>query len=120
MAYLHVGECVNEAGGHFGELVCSSDLNIAGPHYDGPFVESSERRSLKTFNLYLNGGFERGSTNFIDESQSLLYDNTTGMFKAEQNKVLQKVIPEGGMVLIFNHHILHEGVQDLLSILTLN
>lgn len=94
--------CKYEVGGHF------------GPHFDGPFIESTEKRSLKTFNMYLNGGFEGGTTNFIDESQTLHRDQTTGKFRAEEDKILNRVVPEEGMVLIFNHHILHEGVRPRL------
>jgi hypothetical protein len=51
--------CRYRAGGHF------------APHFDGYFVENSRERSLQTFMLYLNGDFEGGSTNFVDENQTL-------------------------------------------------
>ena len=51
-------------GGHF------------APHFDGYFARSTQERSLQTFMLYLNGNFEGGSTNFVDEKQTLfmVYD----------------------------------------------
>ena len=83
-------------GGHF------------GPHFDGPYIKDTNNRSLKTLNIYLNGDFEGGTTNFIKEDQ-MLYKDQTGIFKAQQENILCKIKPEGGMALIFNHHILHEG-----------
>jgi len=46
-------------GGHF------------GPHFDGPFVADNNNRSLKTLNIYLNGDFEGGTTNLVNEGQML-------------------------------------------------
>lgn len=46
-------------GGHF------------APHFDGPYVQDQNVRSLQTFMLYLNGDFEGGSTNFVDKKQTL-------------------------------------------------
>ena len=46
-------------GGHF------------APHFDGYFARSTQERSLQTIMLYLNGDFEGGSTNFVDEKQTL-------------------------------------------------
>jgi len=88
--------CKYEVAGHF------------APHYDGPYIESSEKRSLKTLNMYLNGGFEGGTTNFISDSQSL-YKDESGKYRAEEDNVLFKIVPETGLALIFNHRILHEG-----------
>ena len=51
--------CRYHPGGHF------------APHFDGHFVESSEVRSMKTLMIYLNGDFTGGSTNFVDEQQTL-------------------------------------------------
>jgi hypothetical protein len=84
---------------------------IVAPHYDGNFVRSTSERSMKTFMLYLNGGFGGGSTNFIDEKQQLTKDPVTGIFKADEANILLKVVPEPGMAIVFNHEILHEGEQ---------
>ena len=46
-------------GGHF------------APHFDGHYDKSPSERSLKTLMVYLNGDFNGGSTNFVDEKQTL-------------------------------------------------
>jgi hypothetical protein len=60
-----------------------------------------------TFNIYLNGkdqpiipeaaGFENGCTNFLN----------TG--KQTQDRVSKQIVPMPGMVLVFDHNMLHEG-----------
>jgi len=69
---------------------------------------NSNERSLKTLNIYLNGGFEGGTTNFVKEEQSLL-PGDNGMFRAEEKNILCRIVPTPGMALVFNHIILHEG-----------
>jgi len=91
--------CRYQPGGHF------------APHYDGNFIRSPIERSMKTFMLYLNGGFVGGATNFIDENQQLHKNPKTGIFQAEENYILLRISPEPGMAIIFNHQILHEGQQ---------
>jgi hypothetical protein len=59
------------------------------PHYDGAFVRNENERSQLTLMVYLNGGFDGGSTAFLD------YD--------------VDVTPRSGMALLFQHHLLHEG-----------
>eukprot|EP01089_Gocevia_fonbrunei_P000661 TRINITY_DN10656_c0_g1_i1.p1 TRINITY_DN10656_c0_g1~~TRINITY_DN10656_c0_g1_i1.p1 ORF type:complete len:292 (-),score=35.54 TRINITY_DN10656_c0_g1_i1:39-914(-) len=85
-------------GGHF------------GPHRDGFFVRSSTERSMKTFMLYLNDGFEGGTTNFLDEKQ-MLHKDENGLFRAQDEFILNRLEPKPGMALVFNHQILHEGGQ---------
>ncbi|XP_060081640.1 uncharacterized protein LOC132560951 [Ylistrum balloti] len=88
--------CRYHPGGHF------------APHFDGFYEEDSKHRSMKTLMVYLNGDFTGGSTNFVDESQTLHMDET-GKYCAEEKNILCKVQPEAGMAIIFNHHRLHEG-----------
>ncbi|XP_013387162.1 uncharacterized protein LOC106156453 [Lingula anatina] len=88
--------CKYQPGGHF------------APHFDGHFVSSSEKRSMKTFMIYLNDDFTGGTTNFVDESQQLHMDSS-GKYCAEEKNVIHRVQPETGMAIIFNHHRLHEG-----------
>ena len=57
------------------------------PHVDGSFVRANGERSLLTFMLYLNEGFEGGETKF---------NETT-------------IQPAKAMALIFRHELLHEG-----------
>jgi len=63
------------------------------PHYDGAFVRSDDERSAVTVLVYLNEGFDGGDTNFLDWSC--------------------RVVPTTGSVLLFDHHILHEGAGVL-------
>ncbi|XP_041354681.1 uncharacterized protein LOC121372442 [Gigantopelta aegis] len=88
--------CRYYPGGHF------------APHFDGHFVESATVRSMKTLMLYLNGDFNGGSTNFVDESQTL-YKDADGKFCAEEKNILYRIQPETGMGILFNHQRLHEG-----------
>ncbi|KAL6066982.1 Fe2OG dioxygenase domain-containing protein [Balamuthia mandrillaris] len=92
--------CRYKPGGHF------------APHFDGTFIRSFHERSMKTFMLYLNGDFEGGTTNFVKEGQEL-YKDETGIYRAQEHNILQKLKPEPGMALVFNHRILHEGGQVL-------
>jgi predicted 2-oxoglutarate/Fe(II)-dependent dioxygenase YbiX len=66
------------------------------PHYDGSYSrnDGSNERSLYTVMLYLNGNFEGGETTFFEEGFGL-------------NQV--KCTPKAGMVLVFEHRVLHEG-----------
>lgn len=89
--------CKYNPGGHF------------APHYDGHYLRTSKVRSMKTFMIYLNGGFEGGKTNWVDENQMLFQDQETGIFRAEDRYITGSVVPESGIALVFNHHLLHEG-----------
>jgi len=60
-------------------------------HTDGYFQRDSGERSQFTFMVYLNEGFEGGTTNFY------------------LSKVPLIVRPETGMALLFAHRQLHEG-----------
>lgn len=63
------------------------------PHHDGMYVRPDGiERSYITVQLYLNGGFEGGSTTFLGSLEDRL-----------------EVVPMPGRVLVFEHRILHEG-----------
>lgn len=61
------------------------------PHYDGAFERDDNERSLLTLIVYLNERFDGGETGFLD------FDVTA--------------IPRTGSALLFQHHMLHEGVS---------
>ena len=63
------------------------------PHYDGSFVRNDQEHSLLTVLLYLNGNFTGGGTNMLD-----FPDNPP-------------IEPQTGRMLLFQHHLLHEGQQ---------
>lgn len=65
------------------------------PHQDAFFQRNLKERSFYTFMIYLNGGFEGGSTRFLKDRES--------------KKVLYECIPSPGMALIFPHELLHDG-----------
>jgi prolyl 4-hydroxylase len=57
-------------------------------HADGAFVRSDVERSLYTAMVYLNDGFTGGATEFIGHDP---------------------VVPRRGMLLLFDHGLVHEG-----------
>jgi predicted 2-oxoglutarate/Fe(II)-dependent dioxygenase YbiX len=61
-------------------------------HYDGAYQRNAHERSELTLMVYLNDGFEGGSTTF--------YDLTAGPLE---------VRPRMGTALLFQHYLLHEG-----------
>jgi predicted 2-oxoglutarate/Fe(II)-dependent dioxygenase YbiX len=60
-------------------------------HYDGAFHRDEHERSLLTFMVYLNEGFEGGHTEFLDFGVS--------------------AVPRTGSALLFQHQVLHEGCE---------
>lgn len=89
--------CRYDRSGHF------------GPHLDGDFVRDNDDRSFYTFMLYLNEGFEGGETNFLKADTPLQRDPDTGLFKAKDEYVLERLKPETGQALVFFHAVMHEG-----------
>lgn len=63
------------------------------PHQDGPYQRSADEESALTLMVYLNDGFEGGSTDFYHADHSLRLS----------------VQPEQGMALVFLHPLLHAG-----------
>jgi len=82
---------------------------------DGNYVKSEDEMSLYTIMLYLNGELEGGTTNFLKSM------NNNDNKKMEQNtgsadikfsgaaEITNSVVPEAGLVLLFQHNMLHEG-----------
>eukprot|EP01012_Entosiphon_sulcatum_P001915 TRINITY_DN10365_c0_g1_i1.p1 TRINITY_DN10365_c0_g1~~TRINITY_DN10365_c0_g1_i1.p1 ORF type:complete len:309 (+),score=63.63 TRINITY_DN10365_c0_g1_i1:35-928(+) len=91
--------CKYHPGGHF------------SPHYDGDFQRSPDERSFKTFMIYLNGGFEGGSTNFLRDNLPLAeYTRDSGrLYLAPPEFVQYRLQPEQGMLICFDTKVLHEG-----------
>ncbi len=62
-------------------------------HHDGAFHRNEREQSLVTLMIYLDEGFEGGSTDFdVPESDAPI-----------------RVVPELGMVLLFHHRLRHQG-----------
>eukprot|EP01128_Nolandella_sp_AFSM9_P006583 TRINITY_DN3424_c0_g1_i1.p1 TRINITY_DN3424_c0_g1~~TRINITY_DN3424_c0_g1_i1.p1 ORF type:complete len:295 (+),score=45.75 TRINITY_DN3424_c0_g1_i1:89-973(+) len=81
---------------------------VFAPHYDGEYVANQNLRSMKTFNLYLNGPLDGGTTNFVTDDSPLAKDEHN-RFKAQDQYISYRVAPETGLALLFNHRFLHEG-----------
>lgn len=65
------------------------------PHMDGMYTRTNGERSLITIQLYLNEGFKGGSTTFMNNDCSHPVE----------------CVPKTGMVLVFEHRIMHEGSE---------
>ena len=85
-------------GGHF------------SPHTDGHNIQTLNRRSFYTIIAYLNDCEGGGETKFydIDQRDSLHLDEQ-GRFTGDPGRVIAKVAPKKGRVLVFAHELLHEG-----------
>ncbi|ESP04148.1 hypothetical protein LOTGIDRAFT_170981 [Lottia gigantea] len=66
------------------------------PHFDGSSITENGGESYITILLYLNEGFDGGSTTFIST-------------KNEKERV--EFVPQTGSILVFQHDILHEGSE---------
>ena len=74
------------------------------PHYDGGFQISRTNTSIKTLMIYLNDGFEGGTTNFYEDFGSIKpYE------KPDSSLAIHQYTPKAGDCLIFNHAMLHDG-----------
>ena len=79
-----------EPGGHF------------LPHFDGGYDPSANYRSIKTFMIYLNDGFQGGPTNFYTDEQA-------HYATADPTNMTTSFVPKRGSCVAFNHHITHDG-----------
>jgi hypothetical protein len=70
------------------------------PHYDGRYVKNSNELSKFTFMAYLNGSFEGGATNFLNDRKEA---QKTGI------RLRRSIQPEEGMFIVFEHEMFHEG-----------
>ena len=82
------------------------------PHVDGSYVESSERRTMYTVNIYLNDVAEDcgGATVFCEQDQELKYETDEERYVV--TNILASVRPISGSALIFQQapaEILHAG-----------
>jgi len=72
------------------------------PHYDGGFDEHDKVRSIKTFMIYLNDGFEGGCTRFYSDKQ-------TRYCPGQPEHQIHTLRPTRGSCVVFNHCITHDG-----------
>ena len=69
--------------------------HVFQPHKDGAFIRDNGEMSFQTVLVYLNDGFEGGTTDFY-------YDDGSPYISVE---------PVRGMALVFRHDINHGGAQ---------
>lgn len=83
------------------------------PHYDGPFIQDENIRSLSSFVMYLTNNEGEGGTRFLRDSQTSLplsgRDYSDWTREASETDVYYKVQPEKGDGLIFDHRVLHDS-----------
>jgi predicted 2-oxoglutarate/Fe(II)-dependent dioxygenase YbiX len=71
-------------------------------HVDGAYErEDGTARTHVTLQLYLNQGFTGGATSFLDVKH----------YQKDTAEAPLDVIPEMGMVLLFEHELLHSGAR---------
>ncbi|KAL0489787.1 prolyl 4-hydroxylase [Acrasis kona] len=78
------------------------------PHMDNCVAKGPDDRSIFTVIIYLNNDFEGGGTKFHQRPKGELpfIDDSTQDSTSSSN-----IKPEAGSVLLFNHDVLHEGLQ---------
>jgi hypothetical protein len=82
-------------------------------HYDAPYVESTRRKTLLTFLIYLSDNTDEGKTRFLKDPQEALpfeqrnFDDHTSVGK--DSDVFLAVSPRAGDALIFEHRLLHDS-----------
>jgi prolyl 4-hydroxylase len=104
-------------GGYFGAHrdghVASDKTLFPGGLFLGTDHKTAQnpRRSLYTFMIYLNDGYQGGTTNFLDESS---YSFSAGgdiiqLKEGCEKRITHRVQPRTGSALIFFKNYLHEG-----------
>jgi hypothetical protein len=76
---------------------------------DNCVVKSNNERSIFTIILYLNDDFTGGETVFHNRPT----DGTLPYVDQEISRIGETIVPKTGQVLIFNHDVLHEGLEVL-------
>lgn len=94
-------------------IACYPGRGHFGPHRDGDFVETPDRRSLLTVNGYLNPlpRGQGGATRFLKDDTPM-YQDELGRHIAPPGAVEYSVHPdEAGMATVFFHDLLHDGEE---------
>ena len=77
--------------------------NFFAEHRDGAHGRNINEQSFLTIMIYLNDGekdFVGGATNFIASPRG-----------ERIHRIISEVVPRTGMVLVFDHRLLHEGAR---------
>lgn len=88
-------------------------------HYDAPYVETEDRRTLFTLLLYLTDNELEGATRFIEDAQAAkpfeARDFSDWSRCAREDEVVASVSPRAGDALVFEHRLLHDSSPVWLS-----
>ena len=83
------------------------------PHYDGPYIQDEDVRSLSTLVLYLTDNHNGGGTRFLKDSQAHLPESQRNYAdwtrEATEKEVSFIIEPAKGDALIFDHRVLHDS-----------
>ena len=99
---------------------CSKNKEFFGPHKDAQYCPNGDQRSLLTFLVYLNDGFDGGETCCYFPKD--ITQNTKGMTTQEEIDALGglkegfdcvKIVPNVGHAVLFSQNILHESLPIL-------
>ncbi|CAJ1960076.1 unnamed protein product [Cylindrotheca closterium] len=77
--------------------------NFFAEHRDGAYGRNRNEQSFLTIMIYLNDGnkdFVGGATNFIASPRG-----------ERIHRIISEVVPRTGMVLVFDHRLMHEGAR---------
>lgn len=81
------------------------------PHYDAPFIQDEDQRTLVTMVIYLTNNHS-GQTRFINDPQSNLpvskRDLSDWKIKPKNEDILFTIYPEKGKIALFDHRIIHD------------
>jgi hypothetical protein len=81
------------------------------PHHDQTFpLPRSNDRTLFSFMIYLNEGFEGGETTFFEEP-TREYWNQKETEKNIKPPIKYVARPQTGMCVVFDHYLFHEGSE---------
>ena len=87
------------------------------PHYDAPYIENQEERTLVTMVIYLTNN-KSGKTRFINDPQKDIPASLRNLEdwdkEAKEKDIIFTVRPEEGKVVLFDHRIVHDS-EDLIN-----
>lgn len=82
-------------------------------HYDAPYIESDEIRTLQSFVIYLEDTIEGGATRYLNDPQAHLpiteRDLSDQKRAADEDEVKIRFAPANGSAVVFDHRLLHDA-----------
>ena len=85
------------------------------PHYDAPYIENDNQRTLKSLVIYLDqdANLQGGATRYLDDPQAHLpveqRDLSDRLTLSDGSDVRVKVHPQRGSGILFPHRIWHDS-----------